>query len=1721
MGAPEQAEKRREHFAFAKAPDWKYTPLKPNRGVPVPYWTIAYFDRAQKTAPSADGRGNEYFIARSRAPVSNGGEAGKGKGVLTGAYMDEFEPKEWSDTLIIEGDGAVFQGHMGTINKGNAPAKVYTSMNPDQAIADKACWEKLKTNISALGITSKNRMADDTTGCLKDMLSGAWGTISGDVSAVGDMLGSVWGGIKAFFSDPLGSVGSAVDGLKQFGTQAYEAGKQAAEVLKAVYDGDISMDDLLDFAADMLQDQLCEMADKIEEMVKQGKGCEAVGVLVGQATEAVVIAAATAATGGAAGAAAAAGSGAKFARATEMLGEAGVKAGDGIKAAIQKLKDLKRKRKEAPHGEGGPHRPKEPHTTDSSTPGYTNPPPCPVCPQVGNPVNPVQGCKVLAGEPDLDFELPGPLPLRWQRTYVSSNGHAGWLGQGWTLPFGIAIELRRTPQGGRLIVIDEFGREIMFPALREGASYYNEFEQITLTAVDAQRLELVDADGTQRMEFRQLPGAVGGRKRYALEAVRDRNGNAVRISYGDHGLPTGVMDSAGRTLALRFENLSARDRSNARNPMFRLTQVEQMASAGSGDAGMVLVRYDYSAEGDLVRVTNALGHAVREFQYRHHMMVWQSQAEGMWSSYDYDIETSRGRVLRSQNALGEWHEFAYGQTQTRVTDHLGRVEVYEFNDRKEWTGTVDAMGGRTVRELDAFGKLIAVVDPAGRVTRYGYDDKGRTTRVEEPGGTPLSPQVTSAVYEEGSGQPASITDPTGATARFRYDARGNLLEMTNPLGHATSYTYDTRGLPTEVTDAQGRTRRLVYDAAGQLVRLIDCSGQSTHYSYDALGHLTRITDALGHVVRYRYDALGRLLSMQQPDGSTEIYAYDTAGRLVAHTDPLGARTEYTLAPDGLPLVRRNALGAEVRYAYDAGRRLSALHNENGARCDFRYDALNRLLDEIGFDGRHTRYRYDPVGLLLGKLELGCLSATQRLAQRLSGDPEASTRQGVLPPQRTTPTYEDPWGLGLADEVAPAGRLPGHAIVTTFVRDAAGRLIEKQVAGHVLDAEGRAQPQTRRTRYGYDEAGRLVDAANDAGSRSTLAYDALGQLTQEARVGQGIDSTLGHRFDALGHRTSTTLPHGSNIEWLYYGSGHLHQVNIDGQVICDIERDALHRETGRSQGQLQSAYRYDPAGRLTAHTAWMRKAGARQSPGVGGGAAGVPDDLDLSGATVLSRHYRYDASGQLLEIADRRRGGVRFGYDRIGRLLSADQGDSNERFAFDPAHNLLTTSSAPSASAGGSVGWIRDNRVEVFEDKRYRYDSHGNLIEKKIGRHTVIRLYWDVEHQLSGAHVTRNGVAQETQYAYDAFGRRILKRDRFGKTLYTWDGNQLLSEQRGDMRRVYVYEPGGMAPLAMLHGREIQRAQGPRERLPIAANDVSADDEWQPRRANSVFVDRMLAAQRALRDKIQSPAGDAGTGAGAVEQGELAGAAAPHWHVRHYQNDHLGTPRELTDEEGSVIWSASYRAWGNTLRMEAAQADDDWEPGTLPQAQHAIEQNLRFQGQYFDTETGLHYSRFRYYDPDVGRFVSQDPIGLEGAQNLYMYAPNPTGWIDPFGLACLKWNPGARRWQNPAGRFVRLPTRNFLDKALSLQGLKSPPASLKQSWLDGGYKYEVRAHPANPAHGSTGSIYRVSRQMPGQGTEYMDIHGCWHHESTLKEFFKGGANNPNFNSAAAADTHIPF
>ena len=131
-------------------------------------------------------------------------------------------------------------------------------------------------------------------------------------------------------------------------------------------------------------------------------------------------------------------------------------------------------------------------------------------------------------------------------------------------------------------------------------------------------------------------------------------------------------------------------------------------------------------------------------------------------------------------------------------------------------------------------------------------------------------------------------------------------------------------------------------------------------------------------------------------------------------------------------------------------------------------------------------------------------------------------------------------------------------------------------------------------------------------------------------------------------------------------------------------------------------------------------------------------------------------------------------------------------------------------------------------------------------------------------------------------------------------------------------------------------------------------------------------------------------------------------LRYYHTDHLGTPQELTNTKGQIVWDAEYTTWGNTAKVSYKQTQS-----TITPEDEVALQPLRFQGQYYDPETGLHYNRFRYYDPDVGRFTSQDPIGLLGGDNLYAYAPNPVAWVDPLGLAASDLpviKPGTNEWK---------------------------------------------------------------------------------------------------------------
>ena len=1138
---------------------------------------------------------------------------------------------------------------------------------------------------------------------------------------------------------------------------------------------------------------------------------------------------------------------------------------------------------------------------------------------LGHPVHVATGLKFLDGTDDTDFTLPGRLPLTWRRVYNSHNPRPGPLGPGWSLPYGVTLVPGHAADGAPTIAYyDDIGRRTVFPAPAPGHAEFSIAEGYTLYHNTEGHYLLHTQDGLYRVF--EAPDPATGTAPLLLRRIEDRNGNYLALRYDRECRLHELADTTGRRLRCHYREQ-------------RLTAVE-LVEAAPGESGGILVRYEYDALGALSRVVDREGRGERRFAYADGVMVEQTFPGGLVCHYAWEHngtgpEGAR-RVLRQWTNDGEAWDLRYERDdnggRTVATDHLGRTRHWRWNAEHLIVEHRDALGRIWRFAWDEFRQLRAATDPNGATWHYDYDDHGLPARSTDPLGRS---EITHWIGHLAVPSCRVATD--GGVHRYTYDDSGNLTGEIAADGGETHYAYDSGGQVIRITDARGGVHSLTWTARGQLASHTDCSGKTTRYDYDGYGHPRRIVDALGQETEFSHDPMGRPVAAKSADGATSCWQYDAAGRRVGEIDPLARQTRYALDLRGRLVRRIDAAGRHVAYGYDRAQRLTTLVPENGRAYDFSYDDADRLTEERRPDGTRLVYEYDPAGHVVAVIH--------------------------------HPGIGDDF---FTDLETGAGQVPANAPRRTeLVRDAAGQLIEKRCGNQL-------------SRYRYDPAGRLIEAtrlekpADDAEAQAKhtvrFTYDALGRVVSETSTDleRGDSQTLRHQHDTLGNRIRTDLPDlpgraARSLHYLHYGSGHLHQVrlgldqNEEGtptawQVVADLERDDLHREILRSQGKLSTRFLLDPLGRRLG--SWTKPRGGY---GLQPDSATGFDAARAQGASLiegLTRAYRYDPTGELRESRHGFKGETRYEYDPTGRIESVQRHNhagqrQTERFAYDPAGNLLD---AASAQAPTGRGYVRDNRVRVFEDKRYAYDGFGRLVEKRSGKHTLQRFEWDEEDRLRAVTTTRQpGTEQETKqtvrFEYDALGRRILKEDAFGATRFIWEGMRLIEERRGAHATAYIYEPDSYVPMARI--------------------DTSANSD--------------------------EPAQD-----------ESSGTPAQ---VLYFHTDPSGLPEELSDDKGRIRWRAAYKTWGNTVveRWEAVGLDgrpaefqrSEPKPANEPPP---IEQNLRFQGQYLDRDTGLHYNTFRYYDPDIGRFISPDPIGLAGGENLYAYAPNPVSWIDPWGWA---------------------------------------------------------------------------------------------------------------------------
>jgi RHS repeat-associated protein len=868
----------------------------------------------------------------------------------------------------------------------------------------------------------------------------------------------------------------------------------------------------------------------------------------------------------------------------------------------------------------------------------------------------------------VDVDLPGVLPLKVERTFVSSYRVGRWFGPAWSSPLDQRLEV--DADGVCFAGTDAVVVSYAHPAPGETV-LPEEGPRWPLTRTTGGAFTLSDPDTGRALHFASPPSDLpDDGVALPLAAVVDRNGHRMDLGYDPvTGHLTEIRHSGGYLLDTDTDD-------QGRITEFRLR-------GGDGDRDIILIRYRYDAAGNLTEVVNSSGLPLR-FTYDDHgrMIGWDDRV-GTWYRYTYDAD---GRVVRtSGSARCLDGEIRYDRD-NRVTvevNSLGHATSYHYNEAWQVERVVDPLGHATTHEWDRYDRKLAVTDPLGRTTRYTYDRAGDLARVTRPDGRHTT------ISWNRHHQPERIVGPDAATWQREYDSRGNLTAATDPAGAVTRHGYDPLGRPTTVTDALGHTRRIETNAAGLPIAVTDPAGAVTRIQRDSFGRVIAVTDPTGGVTRFEWTVEGKPAARTLPDGTTETWRYDAEGNPIEH------------------VVRTFPDGTRVAYTYDTELRVTSVTDPRGQVWRYDYDATGNLIRETDYDGHVLTYRYDAAGQLLER------SGGSGVRLALERDALGNVIMRQAGDAVTTMAY---------DAVGRLVRASGPDADLRLDRDRLGRVVAETVAGRTLttsyDALGRKlarrTPSGVESRWAYDQGGRPVELhtggrtlyfGHDAAGRETerrfgdvatlrQSWDHTSRLTSQTVTGEGT----GTQVHLLQERTFTYRPDG-NVARVQDRTGGSRAFVLDSRGRVTTVNSAVGSET----------YDYDSAGNIT-HATWPAGAhdtqarGDREFAGTRIRRAGnVRYHYDTRGNLVLRQHktpsakprnwhYAWDADGRLVGVTTPDGARWRYLYDPLGRRIAKqrldDDGTVLEQtdFTWDGALLAEQTRSHPDRPGGPTTTW---------------------------------------------------------------------------------------------------------------------------------------------------------------------------------------------------------------------------------------------------------------------------------------------------------------------------------------------------------------------------------------------------------------------------------------------------
>ncbi|WP_225923539.1 DUF6531 domain-containing protein, partial [Pseudomonas vlassakiae] len=363
---------------------------------------------------------------------------------------------------------------------------------------------------------------------------------------------------------------------------------------------------------------------------------------------------------------------------------------------------------------------------------------------------------------EIDFSLPGLMPIEWSRFYASDLTVDSVLGRGWVLPW--EQSLRR--QGSFIYLTDNQGREVPFVTLQPGERIYNPHEQVYLVCTEGGHYLLQTLDNLF-FYFGEVPDT---NTEVPLQRIENALGHYLHFTRTSDGTLTDISATGGTRVHLHYDN-----------PLGRLTDIKRVVD---NQAVETLTQYRYDEHGQLSAVINRNGDTVRSFSYAEGLMVTHSNALGLGCHYRWETQGGNPRVVEHWTSDGEHYHFRYDldARTSWATDVLGRELEVQYNADHRVIASRDYGGERYAIELDEQGNMVGLDLPDGNRLTFQYDEFARLLEETDPLGRKITYE-----YHHLTTLVTKVTYPDGSTWTARYDDKGNLLAEIDALGQMTEY----------------------------------------------------------------------------------------------------------------------------------------------------------------------------------------------------------------------------------------------------------------------------------------------------------------------------------------------------------------------------------------------------------------------------------------------------------------------------------------------------------------------------------------------------------------------------------------------------------------------------------------------------------------------------------------------------------------------------------------------------------------------------------------------------------------------------------------------------------------------------------------------------------------------------------------------------------------------